>query len=68
MADEGNGESSSRAKLIEEIREIQNKLVFYGVKRDFIDFNRRNDLQIAEELEARREQLQRRKKFLGEKE
>lgn len=61
------GIAESRDDLIVEIRQIQNELVFLKVKRELVNLQRMSDEDLTEFAEALRDQLVRRKKFLGAK-
>lgn len=53
-------------EIIEKIRAVQDELVRLGVKKQYIPFAKLDDDGLNAELEAVTEQLERRKKFLGE--
>jgi hypothetical protein len=54
-------------ELIDEIRFIQNQLVFLKVGREFLDLKKMSRDELRETAEALRDQLKRRKNFLGAK-
>jgi len=66
MADTGI-EQTNRSELITEIRQIQNELVFLKVKRELLDLGRMDLSELSELVDALRDQLRQRKKFLGVK-
>jgi len=60
-------EIKSRESLITEIRRIQNELVFLKVKRELLDLGRMDLSELSGLVDALRDQLRQRKKFLGVK-
>jgi len=60
-------EQTSRSELITEIRRIQNELVFLKVKRELVNLGRMDLSELSELVDAFRDQLRQRKKFLGVK-
>lgn len=65
MADEGDGKMSiERDGMIAQIRAMQDELARLGVRREYINFRRLKDEELAEEFDAVFDQLKQRKKFL----
>jgi len=56
--------ADARAELIAEIKAVQSELAELGVKREYINFRRLKDDDLKQELDAVREQLKTRKRFL----
>lgn len=54
----------SRDELINKIRKFQDELAVLGVRREYVNFRGASDERLAEELDAFRDQLRQRKKFL----
>ncbi len=56
-----------RDEIIARIRDIQAQLAELGTKREYINFSRLSDADLVTVEESLHEQVERRKKFLGEK-
>lgn len=55
-----------REEIIASIKKIQDELAAYNVKREYVNFKRLSDAELIEVEESFAEQLQQKKKFLGE--
>lgn len=57
----------TRDEIITEIRAAFSELKFYGVKPEYVNLHSLSDIKLTDLLISLREQVARRKKFLGKK-